>query len=377
MLSVSMVFPCYQRGKELRRTLKSIREQKYPGSLELIVVEDGNDGITESVAAEFDARFIRRERVETYPAFQSPGLIRNIGLKAAKNEILILQDADIFHETPNTVEQLVNWIKDDPSLMSVPLVRRLHPDGSFFEWFNHPTEGPRPRWILGGCARTVRREAILAFGGYEEAFFGHGFEDDFFDYLVRHNGIKIEYVPTAITAHAHEWADGSTFEPLTGLANWALILTLLSQIIYFGRPVLANIPISQEENVERRDIESLLDDAVRFFRNEEYVAWARKWISGGADLAENRESIFIAARAQHYCLDLEKIRIGYIAEHVAHAAWSFSWVAQTLVEESRALQEGKTTWAARIRKTRSVYATWCSTALKIVEKILDGEEIKR
>ena len=54
--SVSIAFPCWNRGVLLAETLASIRKQNYPASLELVVVESGNDDQTEKVAQDFGAK---------------------------------------------------------------------------------------------------------------------------------------------------------------------------------------------------------------------------------------------------------------------------------------------------------------------------------
>ena len=48
--SVSIVLSAYNRAKQLEKTLDSIQMQRYSGPLEVIVVEDGQDGQTEWVA---------------------------------------------------------------------------------------------------------------------------------------------------------------------------------------------------------------------------------------------------------------------------------------------------------------------------------------
>jgi glycosyltransferase involved in cell wall biosynthesis len=377
MISVSIVLPCYKREKELRETLRSIRAQKYLGKLEIIVVEDGNDGgVTESVANQFYARFIQQKREEVFPLFQSPGRIRNIGLHAACNEIVIFQDADMIHESTQVIQDLVQPVAINRDLMTVPLVRRLKEDGSFYEWYNHPTEGPHARWILGGCPQAAWRERILGFGGYEESFFGHGFEDNFFDFLVRRNGISVEYVTDAVTAHqCHATADGGTFEQFTGLANWALMLTLLANIHYWERPAIANLPIEWSESVARNEVVDLLREALRKFSQTDFDRWAPTWIDGSAHPAENREMIFVAGRAQHGIEDKSIRHAAYVAEHAAHAAWSYSWADACLIEQSRVPEGSK--WAERLGKTRLVYLTWAQTAMKIAHWILAGGEIKR
>lgn len=377
MVSVSIILPCYKREKELRETLRSIRTQKYSGNLEIIVVEDGDDGgKTESVANEFYARFIQQKREEEFPLFQSPGRIRNIGLRAACNSIVIFQDADMVHESSHVIQDLVQPVAINRDLMTVPLVRRLTEDGSFDEWYNHPTEGPHARWILGGCPQAAWRERILGFGGYEESFFGHGFEDNFFDFLVRRNGISVEYVSDAVTAHqCHATADGGIFEQFTGLANWALMLTLLANIHYWGRPAIANLPIEWDESVTRNEVVDLLREALCNFSHPDFTRWAQEWINGSAHPAESREMILVAGRAQHGIEDKPICRAAYVAEHAAHAAWSYSWGDACLIEQSRSPEESK--WAERLGKTRRVYLTWTHTAMKIVREILAGGEIKR
>src|SRR6266852_4778631 len=128
--SVSIAFPCWRRGVLLEKTLASIRRQKYPGDLELIVVEEEDDGYTKTVAQAFGAKYIHNPRLEPYPVFQSIAELWNLGLHACTGEIAVLQTAEVLHESPKVIEDLVHraWWSGQ-RILATPLIKDLGQDG--------------------------------------------------------------------------------------------------------------------------------------------------------------------------------------------------------------------------------------------------------
>lgn len=218
MKSVSIVLSCYNRGKQLRKTLESIEAQKYDRhDLEVIVVEDGNDGLTEIVARDFKARYFRTKRTDL-PAFQNPSRVHNIGIKHANGEVVILQGGEVMYETkPYALNHLVE-LASLPYYVS-PIVKSLGPGGEFLEWYSHPREGARAGWIINFCL-AVRREYVLEVGGFEESYTGYGFEDDQLTFCLRKLGLGAKYAEDVIVSHQHHSRNNYNFEYPEGLAQF-------------------------------------------------------------------------------------------------------------------------------------------------------------
>lgn len=272
--AVSIGIPCWKRADFLRRTLETIRSQNYPGEVEIVIAEDDFDGgRIQRVAEDFGARYVQRQRTENYPPFQSVSKIWNLAFHNCSNEIVILQTDDILHEGRNVIDRTVWHLVNHPNCVAMPLVKALLPDGSFSEWFNHPSEHGEGNHLSGTGPFCMWKKDFERVGGYEELFYGYGYEDNYMHWLVRQNGLEFEYVMDAVCAHpSHErWK----YEPITGFANRALIRTLIMEVEDKKRPPTANaMPLAIDLRARDEDVDAI-------------VGQVREWPRGKSDVFEN------------------------------------------------------------------------------------------
>jgi len=236
--SVSICLTAYRRPKQLESTLESIVRQNYK-PLEIIVVEDGCDGQTEFIAKRFGARYIHKPRPDR-PVFQNPARAHNIGIRAAQNDFVILQGAEVRYTALTDIAAIVAPIVDDPLAVVSPCVQSLDENGNFKEWYAHPTESHRAGWIVNFCL-GVRRERLLAINGFDESFPGYGFEDDFLMQCLRRNGARIQFAKGATVQH--QWhGDRSDYNMGEGMdAGHPHFKALIASIDRGERPPIANI----------------------------------------------------------------------------------------------------------------------------------------
>lgn len=370
MVSASIAFPCWSRGRELRVTLESIKRQDYP--VELVVVEDGNDGLTEALAKEYGAKYIRRERTESYPIFQNIASLWNLCMKESSGDIVILQTAEVLHESiallpltasPNVIAELVARVESKPKVLATPLIKDLAPDGSFAGWYNHPREGSRPGWISGAGPHAAYREALLELGGYDENFYGYGGEDNYWFYLLRKNGWSIEYVESAVCAH--QWHERVKYEPVTGYANRSLTNILIMEIEDGVRLPLANKePLRFYAAIEEEQIAGAISVALNSFpMTKTFKSWAVEWINGN----RNPDITFVYQR------NIANEGLGgiyEIGEMITESAWAFVRAQEAYKEASLTPDEK---WAARAERCGDIDATWASRALARAWKLM-GEK---
>ena len=202
---VSIVLSCYNRVKQLRNTLESIRHQVGPRQEvidpEIIVVEDGYDGgATESLAKTFGANYFRRNDRADLPKFQNPSRVHNIGIRRATGSIVILQGGEVKYDTPTGVLAMIAPVIYDGMTSTFALVKSLDEKGNFAEWYSHPREGERAGWKINFC-QAVRRDALLTIGGFDETFAGYGGEDNDFEERLQMVGIKLQYAEQAMCSH--------------------------------------------------------------------------------------------------------------------------------------------------------------------------------
>jgi hypothetical protein len=364
--SISIAFPCWNRGALLHITLKSIARQKYPGPVELVVVESGDDGLTEDVAMEFGAQYIRLPR-EDYPVFQSIAEMWNVCARESHNDILILQTAEVMHETPNVLADLVARVQSGPKVMATALVKDLAPDGSFDGWYNHPTAGSRPGWVSGAGPHAIHRGQFLALGGYEEMFYGYGSEDNYWMYLLRRNGFSIEYVESAVCAH--QWHERTKYEPVTGYANRSLINILTMEIEDGIRAPVANKePLVIEASVTEEDVTRAVKGAMEIEPSRYFHDWARQcWLAGN----HNADLTFVAQRSTAN-QGSEVMVIYRIREMVTEAAWAVVRGKEAYKVAAGAMLEGMNSWSARAARCGDIHATWATMSLRKARILAKG-----
>jgi hypothetical protein len=359
--SVSIAFPCWRRGALLEKTLDSIRRQKYPGPLELIVVEEEDDGYTKKVAEAFGAKYIHNPRLEPYPVFQSITELWNLCLHACTGEIAILQTAEVLHESSTVIEELVLTVDAGSKILATPLIKDLAQDGSFAGWYNHPREGSRPGWVSGAGPHAFRRQEMLEIGGYEELFYGYGHEDDYLFHLLRLNGWSIEYVDT-ITC-AHQWHERIKFEDTTGYANRSLIRTLIMEIEDGKRKPVANRqPLEYEIGPGHPEIRDAVLQALALPMSETYKRWVEHcWLGGD----QNVDLTFVAQRT---IANEGQGILSQIGEMVLEAAWARQRADEAFkVSRSTDLPS----WSGRARICGYIHETWASRSIARARKLME------
>lgn len=105
--SVTVLVPCHNEGKHLRKTLRSILESGYPGKLEVWVLDDGSTDESPRIARWFRRRgvkYIRTEHIGKANAL-------NNALKRVETEIVMTVDGDT-EIGKGTIEKMVSPFQD-------------------------------------------------------------------------------------------------------------------------------------------------------------------------------------------------------------------------------------------------------------------------
>ncbi|HJO94510.1 MAG TPA: glycosyltransferase, partial [Victivallales bacterium] len=101
--NVTCILTCYNEGKDVIYTIKSLIEQLYPGNIEILVMVDGANinKLTYESASKFAKEYhFHNKRTSRYikliPKKQRGGMVssNNLGLQLAKGEIIIKMDGD-------------------------------------------------------------------------------------------------------------------------------------------------------------------------------------------------------------------------------------------------------------------------------------------
>ncbi len=107
---ISVIIPCYNHGKFLKKAVESIRCQNNV-SVEIIVVDDGSTDDTANIAKKLDVTYIRQINKGLSSA-------RNTGIKHSKGDLLVFLDADDWL-LPGALKINADILNDNPNLAFV------------------------------------------------------------------------------------------------------------------------------------------------------------------------------------------------------------------------------------------------------------------
>jgi GT2 family glycosyltransferase len=168
VISISVVIPAFNRAGILGEALSSVHAQTR-SALETIVVDDASTDGTADVAEREGARVIRLERN------RGAAGARNEGIRAAAGEAIALLDSDDYWE-PHHLATVVSLLEQNPDASAAGSAMRMV-GGRTGVWKGRIPEGPPAMvvreafedWLTPTSTTVVRREALLAIGGYDES----------------------------------------------------------------------------------------------------------------------------------------------------------------------------------------------------------------
>lgn len=209
-MKVTIVICTYGRPEEARRLLIELKEQRYRDFEVFVICQGGKDDIEKirnSVKTFYPVKYF-------YEASPNLPHARNIGIKEASGEILLFLDDDIKPSNTLTEEHVKNYadpkvgivggrVLEDKDERNVPdskigTVRKL--DGFTYSGFNKTIRCETMH--VRGVNMSVRKEAALKIGGFDERFEGTAEYEDM-DFCLRaiRKRYKIIFEPTAVVEH--------------------------------------------------------------------------------------------------------------------------------------------------------------------------------
>jgi len=106
-LKLSIIIPCFNENETINQVIEKILKIKFPIERELIIVDDGSRIQQKSfIKSKIDNENIKLLRLKTN---QGKGTATRLGLKKAKGDVFIIQDAD-FEYNPEDILLLLNPI---------------------------------------------------------------------------------------------------------------------------------------------------------------------------------------------------------------------------------------------------------------------------
>lgn len=212
---VSCIVTCYSEGEAIALTAKSLLEQTYPGSIEIILVVDG--AVQNKLTYETALRLSKEAHAENrevivLPKWQRGGRVSscNAGLDLAKGEIVFALDGDTSFDN-DMVARIVPHFEDPRVPATSGAIRVRNSNESIFAKFQSieylmSMQGSKTglaEWNLqtniSGAFGAFRRDVLVKVGGWTT----HSAEDldltiRLKQYQKRHPSWYIPYEPLAV-----------------------------------------------------------------------------------------------------------------------------------------------------------------------------------
>jgi len=195
--SVSVVVCCYNAAETLSECLEGLARLEYP-DYETIVVDDGSTDHTAEIARSHGVRLISI-------ANQGLAHARNVGLSAARGELVAYIDGDAFPD-PHWLHYVAEAFAR-PGNAAVGGPNIPPPDGPVAECVANAPGGPihvllsdREAEHIPGCNMVFRRAALEAVGGFDPQFHAAGDDVDIC-WRLQEQGWTLGFSPAAVVWH--------------------------------------------------------------------------------------------------------------------------------------------------------------------------------
>jgi cellulose synthase/poly-beta-1,6-N-acetylglucosamine synthase-like glycosyltransferase len=199
--SVSVIVPVRDGARTIASCLDALLAQDYPGSAEVLVVDNGSTDATAGLVRPRDVLLV-------HESHQGRAIARNAGIARASGEIVAFVDADCIAE-PGWLTALVQPFADagvggvGGEIHSVPPVTavQVYLDRKEACWQQYCVQGGRRKrhGFLITANAAYRRSVLDEVGGFDPSFITA--EDVDLGWRVRHAGHTLAYAPDAIVRH--------------------------------------------------------------------------------------------------------------------------------------------------------------------------------
>jgi glycosyltransferase involved in cell wall biosynthesis len=176
-VAISVIMPAYNAERYVEEAVRSILDQSFT-DFEFLIVDDGS---TDGTGAILDQLAREDPRIRVIHRVNG-GLVSalNLLVSEARGEFLARMDADDL-ALPERLGRQIDYLRSHPDCLVVgSVVQVIDPDGDVLcEWFpsrsHEELDGANLEGSKGSvlCHPSVmmRRESVLALGGYREAFY--------------------------------------------------------------------------------------------------------------------------------------------------------------------------------------------------------------
>ena len=211
---LSVIIPAHQAEKYITQAVASVRQQNWLGEMEIIVIDDGSKDRTAEVAETLEVKLLRKEQGGAASA-------RNMGLRAASGDLVLLLDADDVLRpgsldamyaalTENKAEAVFSMAED---FISPELTEKEKAELK-----------PRPAaygGVLPGCS-LIHRQVFDTIGLFDDTM--KSGETVAWQMKLRDAGIKTAQIPTVTLQRRLHLTNTGRLHQKQEMANYAALL---------------------------------------------------------------------------------------------------------------------------------------------------------
>ncbi len=202
-MNASVIIPVFNEGKTIQQCIESLINQKFSGSYEIIIVDDGSTDKTSQIVKKF-----RNNVKYLFQKNKGPATARNTGAKNAKFEILIFIDADCIADE-KWLSEMVNPFenkeiagvqgryKTKQKSLTARFVQ-IEIEERYEKMKKHENID-----FIGSYSAAYRKEIFKSAGGFDESFPSASGEDPELSYKLAKAGEKLIFNENAIVYHKH------------------------------------------------------------------------------------------------------------------------------------------------------------------------------
>ena len=200
---ISIVIPSYNSESTIELCLNALLHQNYAGAYEIILVDSSIDKTPDIVRKIFPGiKFIHLDRKT------DPGTARNMGIKAAKGEIIAFIDSDCV-ASPDWLEKIEDAHRRFAVAAIGGSVRPANPPQDIVGWAGYiaefreflPELPEREVKHIPTCNISYKRRVFEQYGGFKGEYYPQ--EDLVFNHELREKGEKIVFMPGIQVKHYH------------------------------------------------------------------------------------------------------------------------------------------------------------------------------
>jgi len=187
---VSIVIPCFNDGKYIKRAVRSALDQTYANK-EIIIIDDGSNARTKKVLNKL------KKDISILITQENRGVCvaRNKGIALASGEYILTLDADDFFE-PSFVTQAVDIIETGKHIGMVTCYAKLFNSSGVYD-IQKPKGGTKETFIFnnGAYACVLFRKACWQEVGGYDINMTKGYEDWEFNIAITKAGWEVAIIP--------------------------------------------------------------------------------------------------------------------------------------------------------------------------------------